>query len=89
MPSVNGYARSRMCVLASRSTGNRLRFTARLPEGIPKNEVTLGDPPPTERGGVPRQGRQVEREVAVLAAVAGRQASQVVPTLVAARHPES
>jgi hypothetical protein len=53
VPSVNGYARSRMCVLASRSTGNRLRFTARLPEGIPKNEVTLGDLPPTERGGVP------------------------------------
>ena len=31
--------------MASRSTGNRLRFTARLPEGIPKNEVTLGDLP--------------------------------------------
>jgi len=50
VPSVNGYARSKMCVLASRSTGNRLRFTARLPEGIPKNEVTLGELPPADRG---------------------------------------
>jgi hypothetical protein len=34
VPSVNRYARSRMCVLVSRSTGNRLCFTARRKNGL-------------------------------------------------------